>query len=129
MKRFIIYSTDGVILRTGSCPDEVFALQRSGDELIMEGEADDATQCIVDGEVVAKPELTDKEKTARVMLEVRQIRDLALSSSDWTQVTDSPLTAEKRSEWQMYRQDLRDVTSDNSHVTNLASIDWPTVPK
>ena len=47
MKQFIIHSTDGVILRTGTCPDEVFSLQRSGDELIMEGVADDSTQRIV----------------------------------------------------------------------------------
>ena len=128
MKRFIIYSTDGVILRTGSCPDEVFALQRSGNELIMEGEADDATQCIVHGEVVAKPELTDEEKTARAMLEVRQVRDFALSSSDWTQVADSPLTAEQRSAWQMYRQKLRDLTDDFSHITALEDVTFPTVP-
>jgi len=129
MKRFIIYSSNGVILRTGTCPDEVFALQRSGDELIMEGVADDATQRIVDGEVVAKPDLTDEEKTARVMLEVRQNRDAALSSSDWTQVTDSPLTAEQRSAWQMYRQTLRDLTDDFSHATTIEEVTFPDIPK
>ena len=128
MKRFIIYSSNGVILRTGACPDEVFALQRSGDELIMEGVADDATQRIVDGEVVAKPDLTDEEKTARVMLEVRQIRDAAISGSDWTQTTDSPLTAEKRSEWQMYRQALRDLPADYSYVTSLEQVTFPDIP-
>jgi hypothetical protein len=61
-------------------------------------------------------------------LSVRTIRDGRLKSSDWTQVTDSPLTAEQRSAWQMYRQDLRDITADFSHVTALQDVVFPTIP-
>lgn len=128
MKNFVIYDSDGTILRTGSCPDEVFALQRSGDEIILEGVADDATQHVVDGVVVDKPDPTPTEQTATAMFEIRQIRDSVLSGSDWTQVPDSPLTAEQRSEWQMYRQKLRDLPSDFSHVTSIDDVVWPTAP-
>jgi|TARA_R110000744_G_scaffold349431_1_gene455095 hypothetical protein len=128
MKQFIIHSTDGVILRTGTCPDEVFSLQRSGDELIMEGVADDSTQRIVDGEVVAKPALTSTEQAAVAMLEIRQLRDLLLSGSDWTQVTDSPMTAAQRSDWQTYRQSLRDLTNGFSNATTIEEVTFPTVP-
>tara|TARA_B100001057_G_C22040546_1_gene640811 strand:- start:39 stop:428 length:390 start_codon:yes stop_codon:yes gene_type:complete len=128
MKNFVIYNSEGTILRTGSCPDEVFALQRMGDEIIMEGVANDATQCVVDGVIVDKPDPTPTEQTAAAMFEIRQIRDSVLSGSDWTQVPDSPLSAEQRSEWQMYRQKLRDLPADYAHVTALEDVVWPTAP-
>lgn len=55
MKKFIIYNHAGEILRTGVCPDEAYNLQAQPGELIMEGEANDATQMVVDGKVVDKP--------------------------------------------------------------------------
>lgn len=128
MKSFVIYNSEGTILRTGSCPDEVFALQRSGDEIILEGVADDATQHVVDGVVVDKPAPTSAELTAIAMYELRPLRDSYLSGSDWTQVPDSPLTAEQRSEWQMYRQRLRDLPTDYAHVTSLEDVIWPEPP-
>lgn len=129
MKNFVIYDSEGTILRTGSCPDEVFALQRSGDEIILEGVADDATQYVVDGVVVDKPAPTSAELTAIAMYELRLIRDSFLSGSDWTQVTDSPLTAEQRSAWQMYRQTLRDLTDDFSHATTIEEVTFPDIPE
>ena len=128
MKNFVIYNSEGTILRTGSCPDEAFALQRHGNELIIEGVANDATQCVVGGAIVDKPELSTAEQTAAVMYELRQLRDLGLNGTDWTQVPDSPLTAEQRTEWQMYRQRLRDIPSDFSHVTSLEDVVWPDPP-
>ena len=128
MKNFVIYDSEGTILRTGSCPDEVFALQRRGDEIILEGVADDATQHVVDGVVVDKPAPTSAELTAIAMYELRPLRDLYLSGSDWTQVSDSPLTAEQRTEWQMYRQKLRDLPADYAHVTSIDDVVWPTAP-
>jgi hypothetical protein len=41
---------------------------------------------------------------------VRSRRDKELAASDWTQLPDVALTAEKVSEWSAYRQALRDVT-------------------
>lgn len=128
MKNFVIYNSEGTILRTGSCPDEMFAIQRIGDEIIMEGVADDATKCVVDGVIVNKPNLTSTEKTAAAMFEIRQIRDLGLRDSDWTQVPDSPLTAEQRSDWQMYRQKLRDLPADYAHVTSIEDVVFPDAP-
>lgn len=55
MKNFIIYVANGDIKRTGTCSDDDFSLQAGLNELIMEGEANDATQIIVDGIVVVKP--------------------------------------------------------------------------
>lgn len=39
----------------------------------------------------------------------RLLRDALLSSSDWTQLPDSPLNEEQKSAWAQYRQALRDL--------------------
>jgi hypothetical protein len=39
---------------------------------------------------------------------VRTIRNQMLSDSDWTQLPDAPLSAEKKEEWLAYRTYLRD---------------------
>jgi hypothetical protein len=38
----------------------------------------------------------------------RNKRNLALRDSDWTQLSSSPLSDEKKAEWEIYRQALRD---------------------
>lgn len=128
MKNYVVYNEQGVIVKTGHCVDSDLSLQAGVGETVVEGVADDATQRVVDGLFVAKPALSDSEKTAQVMEQVRRERDLILSSTDWTQVPDSPLTAEQRSEWQMYRQRLRDLPSDYAHVTSLEDVVWPEPP-
>lgn len=41
---------------------------------------------------------------------IRQSRNRKLAESDWTQLPDSPLSEEKKEEWKVYRQKLRDIT-------------------
>jgi hypothetical protein len=57
---------------------------------------------------------------------VRQERDRRLAESDWTQTIDSPLSEEKKVEWQTYRQLLRDIVSIITNTTDI--INWPTKP-
>ena len=59
---------------------------------------------------------------------LRTLRNEMLAECDWTQVGDSPLAAEKKSEWQMYRQKLRDLPNDYATITSLDQITFPTVP-
>jgi hypothetical protein len=56
--------------------------------------------------------------------EVRDIRDSLLSQSDWTQFQDSPITGSSLTDWQTYRQGLRDITTQD----NPYSLTWPTKP-
>ena len=56
-------------------------------------------------------------------------RDNLLSKSDWTQVSDCPLTDSKKTEWATYRQQLRDLPSNYSNLSNLADVTWPTAPE
>ena len=64
--------------------------------------------------------------SANTKLEIiRDMRDGLLEDSDWMMTTDSPLTDEKRTEWQTYRQALRDLPASN---TDPFSIVFPTRP-
>ena len=43
---------------------------------------------------------------------IRIIRNGLLTDTDWTQISDAPLTAEKREEWKLWRQYLRDLPTE-----------------
>jgi len=58
-------------------------------------------------------------------IEIRDIRDSLLAQSDWTQFQDSPITGSKLTEWQTYRQSLRDITNQS----NPFSLTWPVRPE
>ena len=60
------------------------------------------------------------------MGKMREHRNQLLSVSDWTQAVDSPLSDEKKAEWALYRQQLRDITSDGLLLPDSES--WPTPP-
>ena len=55
---------------------------------------------------------------------VRDQRNRMLSESDWTQLSDSPLTEEQKQEWVVYRQALRDITTQEDPF----NITWPEKP-
>ena len=76
--------------------------------------------------------LTDGYK----MQELRTARNKMLSSSDWTQASDSPLSDSKKAEWKTYRQSLRDMTKtidvatikqDGPHI-DMSSVTFPAKP-
>ena len=63
----------------------------------------------------------DSEAEARV----RGTRASKLAASDWTVLTDSPLTTAKKTEWKTYRQALRDITSAEGFPHDVT---WPSEP-
>ena len=77
--------------------------------------------------------LTDEYK----MQELRTARNKMVSSSDWTQASDSPLSDSKKAEWKTYRQSLRDITKTaNPKILtdkppfrlDMSSVTFPTKP-
>ena len=75
--------------------------------------------------------LTEEEKAQRIQEKldtqwsvIKEQRSRLLSSSDWTQLPDSPLSLEKKTEWAVYRQALRDITT----LSDINNIVWPTQP-
>jgi len=132
MKSFIVYDSGGKILRCGTCADSDFNSQAHGDELVMEGHADDILHIISDSEIVeaqAVDELSESENIAITSKELRIKRNAKLQRSDWTQFPDSPLSDSKKSEWATYRQALRDIPDTYSEATSLDDIIWPTKPE
>lgn len=55
---------------------------------------------------------------------IRLGRNKLLSDTDYTQLPDTPITAQCRTAFQTYRQALRDVTSQPDPY----NISWPTIP-
>ena len=56
---------------------------------------------------------------------VRATRDQKLTASDWTQMADSPLASDKKTEWATYRQSLRDLPTASGFPHTMT---WPTEP-
>ena len=57
---------------------------------------------------------------------VKLKREVLLASSDWTQLSNNPLTEEKQIAWSIYRQELRDITKQLGYPTDLI---WPVKPE
>jgi hypothetical protein len=60
---------------------------------------------------------------------LREQRNQLLAQSDWRMVADYPGT--NQTEWQTYRQALRDITTQTPSLDadgNLTGITWPTPP-
>lgn len=70
------------------------------------------------------PEVPAQDTTV-VWADVRRERNARLSACDWTQLPDSPLTNEARTDWAEYRQALRDVTEQ----ADPFAIVWPVQPE
>ena len=66
--------------------------------------------------------------SAKFMEELRRLRNIKLFQSDWTQIGDNKLSMSKKGEWTEYRQALRDVPANNSSVTDMDKVSWPTEP-
>ncbi len=56
---------------------------------------------------------------------VRVERDQKLTDTDWTQMTDSPLASDKKTEWATYRQSLRDLPTASGFPHTMT---WPEEP-
>ena len=60
---------------------------------------------------------------------MRQRRNLMLQECDWTVGADSPLSSSKKTEWQTYRQALRDIPASHTDITSRQDVSWPTKPE
>lgn len=121
MKNYIVYNDAGKILRTGSCPESDFDIQASEGEQVLEGQANDSTQEIVDGAVAnIQGPIYESAESLRIQ------RDQKLTGTDWSQVADSALSDEDKQAYRDYRQALRNITN-HANWPNLTDQDWPTL--
>jgi len=79
-----------------------------------------------ESEIQAKIEELTAAEPMRLL---RQQRNQLLQQSDWRMVSDYP--GSNQTEWQTYRQALRDITTQSPSLDsngNLTGVTWPTPP-
>jgi hypothetical protein len=64
-----------------------------------------------------KEEIATENEVLGSWMLLRRDRDTLLKASDWTQISDVPMTTLERGEWKKYRQYLRDVTKLHTDLT------------
>ena len=85
----------------------------------------------VDGKWFTKWSVADMEQEAKDALDaqqataVREQRNKKLAESDWTQLQDAPLWTEQKASWSVYRQSLRDVSTQEGFPWDIT---WPKEP-
>ena len=72
------------------------------------------------------PKYTPEQQYQMAVEAANQKRNALLYKSDWTQIPGNPLTPEKQQEWAIYRQELRDITSQPGYPYNVI---WPIQPE
>lgn len=97
-------------------------------------------ECYLEGtditNLVWLDENIDRPTDAAILAEAARLEALAptavklkrnrhLAESDWTQMSDVPMSGELRTEWATYRQALRDLDVSG---TDFAAVAWPTPP-
>jgi len=74
------------------------------------------------GVLVTYDKRTDEQKAADNLQDLRRVRDILLTETDWWASSDLTMTAEQTA----YRQALRDITET---YTSLDDVVWPTKPE
>ncbi len=137
---FTIYNiSTGEIIQSGQCPDNDYLLQQIPENCsIIDLPSDPSNQYIQNNQVFDKSNKPNDFSVFDYVLKqwvpnsdlaenfVKTNRNKLLYQSDWTQLPNSPLTTEKQQEWAVYRQQLRDITSQSGYPFNVV---WPTQPE
>ena len=97
------------------------------------------TKHIVNNELVDMNEAEQKAYDERMLdnqnkalpraLEIlRGRRNYLLQECDWTDLPNADLTDEKKSEWQIYRTNLRDITNGLTTIEEVKAVVFPNKP-
>lgn len=66
-----------------------------------------------------------RPSTEETVQELKSFRNSRLSSTDYTQIVDNPIS--NKADWATYRQELRDLPT-HSNWPNITDDDWPVPP-
>ena len=125
---YVVYDTDtGLIKKTLTCDENSIEYNHSDTESYTIGNPEESDKYFIDGEFVTG---TVSESEAKTILDrgIREIRESLLLTSDWTQMPDNPLSDEKKAEWAVYRQALRDIPANSVDALRLSDVNFPTKP-
>lgn len=150
MKDYIIFNRiTGEIERSGICTEEHFDFEFKSGIPIIEGRGDLNTSYVINDIVhqytveqkqnkANRPyypcawsnetfewidSRTEQQKYDEADFSNRLKRNNLLVESDWTQLPDVPLT--NKDQWAIYRQQLRDITTQSGYPFNVI---WPDLP-
>ena len=138
MKNFVVYLSNGQVVRNGSCQDETFSLQANEGEFVIEADFI-GNQYVEDGVLVDMPEkpvgyyifdyATKSWAFDRQLAEsaALQQRDFLLKDGPdrISPLWWSSMTQEQQDAWSQYRQDLLDITSQQDYPNVII---WPIKP-
>jgi len=65
----------------------------------------------------------------RAIADLRAKRNQDLKDSDWTQVSDTTLTADQKTAWRTFRTELRNITDGLTTVDDVNGVDYPDKPE
>ena len=121
MTDFTTYKTaTGEITSCGSTNVALSDIATLTGESVIEGIYEAEKYKIINGSAV--------EQTIDWKKSLRRQRNVLLAESDWTQMSDSPLTDSKKTEWATYRQTLRDLPAQYGASDTMADVTFPTEP-
>ena len=60
--------------------------------------------------------------------DLKQQRNKLLQECDWIELNNAPLTSSKKTEWQTYRTNLRDITEGITTVEQAKAVEFPEKP-
>jgi hypothetical protein len=113
------YFEDGTVL-------SVRVVARSAENLANERH-NQITRAIQSGDMTVVSSMTAEEKVTYEPLAwnvTRERRTVKLADTDWTQLDDTPIANTDKSQWALYRQALRDITTQ----ADPFHIEWPALP-
>lgn len=125
MKYFFSPESEALYLDTAGTTIPPDAVELSAEEYaaVLDGQAQGK---VIRHDADGRPVAVEYAATAaELFMTLRARRDALLRACDWTQMPDSPLTDELRSDWAAYRQALRDLPET---VTDPAAAEWPVAP-
>ena len=79
-------------------------------------------------EIKDKPQEDIDQEKADNQADIRNERGMMLEESDWTVLSDAPLSTEMVAKYKTFRQELRDVTKQSTFNEAVPSVTWPTKP-
>jgi hypothetical protein len=128
MYRTIYNKDSGKIIISRKISDEMLAtrLATYTHQASIDGYTDDIQNKKVDLNTLT---VVDDVQEEDVVAWMRERRRLLLAECDWTVGADSPLSDSKKTEWQTYRQALRDLPATYPDVTDRNQINFPTKPE
>jgi len=131
MNRYILYHTDtgkieSVLSLTENSKQKM--LDKNSNIAFMLGSVPDVSKYCMNVSTETHTIEVKPEPVINVDAYIRERRTILLKLCDWTQGQDSPLSDSKKTEWQTYRQALRDLPSNNT-ATHVDNIVWPTEPE